>query len=250
MKPRKPAARLPWIGYIRVSTDEQASSGLGLASQEEKVRAMAVVKEVNQGFEVIADEGASASSLDRPGVARLMELIEGRKVAGVIIAKLDRLTRSIKDLGRLTEMLKKHGVSLISAAESFDTATASGRMVLNMIGVIAQWEREVICERTRDGLAQLKKRGEHAGMVRYGYRSSGLKKHEGSGRLVPDEAEQRIVALIHEARSANLTLADIAARLNADGYRTRRGTPWRLQYVDSVLRQAALAGNTTEEKEK
>lgn len=236
MKQRKPAARLPWIGYIRVSTDEQASSGLGLASQEEKVRAMAIVKGVNEGFEVIADEGRSASSLDRPGVARLMELIEGRKVAGVIIAKLDRLTRSIKDLGRLTEMIKKYGVSLISTAESFDTATASGRMVLNMFGVIAEWEREVIGERTRDGLAQLKKRGEHAGMVRYGFRSSGLKKHEGSGKLVQDEAEQSIIKRIREWREEGRSLQLIADSLNSLGYSTRRGTPWRLQYVDSILK--------------
>lgn len=239
MKPRNPAARLPWIGYIRVSTDEQSSSGLGLASQEEKVRAMAVVKDASAGFDVISDEGYSAKSLDRPGIKRIMQMVERREVAGIIIAKLDRLTRSVKDLGALVEMLDKRGAALVSAAESCDTATAGGRMIFNLIGAIAQWEREVIGERTRDGLAQLKKRGEHAGMVRYGYRSSGLKKHEGSGKLVQDEAEQRVIKLIQDARSANFTLAEIADRLNADGYTTRRGTPWRLQYVDSVLRQAA-----------
>ena len=137
----------PWIGYIRVSTEDQAVSGLGLSDQEQKVRGYALAKGV--AVEIIADEGFSAKSLNRPGAEKIMAMIERRLIAGVIVAKLDRLTRSIGDLAVLVKLFDRSGVALASCAESFDTATAGGRMILNMIGVIAQWEREVIAERTR-----------------------------------------------------------------------------------------------------
>ena len=87
------------IGYARVSTDKQADSGVSLEAQQEKIRAMAVV----QGsalLDVIVDAGESAKTLDRPGMARLLALVDARKVDAVIIAKLDRMTRSVKDLAR------------------------------------------------------------------------------------------------------------------------------------------------------
>jgi len=231
----------PWIGYIRVSTEDQAVSGLGLSDQEQKVRGYALAKGV--AVEIIADEGFSAKSLNRPGAEKIMAMIERRLIAGVIVAKLDRLTRSIGDLATLVKLFDRCGVALASCAESFDTATAGGRMILNMIGVIAQWEREVIAERTRDGLAQLQRRGEHAGMVRYGYRSSGIKKAGGTGKLLENKAEQKIVRLIVAEREAGKSLREIAEHLNALDFRTRRGTPWRVQYVDNVLRRNKETAN-------
>ncbi len=238
---RKPTTPKPWIGYIRVSTEDQAVSGLGLADQEQKVRGQAAAKGLT--IELIKDEGYSAKSLNRPGAEKLMAMIQRREIGGVIVAKLDRLTRSIKDLGTLVELFDRHGVALASCAESFDTTTAGGRMILNMIGVIAQWEREVIAERTRDGLAQLKRRGEHAGMVQYGYRSSGTKKAGGTGKLLENKAEMRIVNLIKAERAAGKSLREIAEHLNALDFRTRRGSPWRVQYVDNVLRRNTEVAN-------
>jgi Resolvase, N terminal domain len=119
------------IGYVRVSTEKQAEFGVSLEAQEEKVRAMAVV----QGAElvdVIVDAGESAKSLNRPGMARLMSLVDAGAVNTVIIAKLDRLTRSVKDLAELLERFTRRGVSLVSVAESLDTGTAAGRLVLNI----------------------------------------------------------------------------------------------------------------------
>jgi DNA invertase Pin-like site-specific DNA recombinase len=112
-----------------VSTDKQADRGVSLEAQSEKVRAMAVV----QGAEladVIVDAGESAKSLDRPGMQRLLALVDAKAVDTVIIAKLDRLTRSVKDLAELLERFTRRGVSLVSVAESLDTGTAAGRLVL------------------------------------------------------------------------------------------------------------------------
>src|SRR6516225_11486199 len=139
------------IGYVRVSTDRQAEQGVSLEAQEAKIRAMATVQGAEL-FEVIVDGGESAKNLNRPGLQRLLGLVDSGKVEAVIIAKLDRLTRSVKDLCNLLELFEKRGVALISVAESLDTASAAGRLVITIMAAVSQWERETIGERTRDAL--------------------------------------------------------------------------------------------------
>jgi DNA invertase Pin-like site-specific DNA recombinase len=96
---------------------------------------------VVQGAElaaVIVDAGESAKSLNRPGMARLLSLLDAGAVDTVIISKLDRLTRSVKDLAELLERFNRHGVSLVSVAESLDTGTAAGRLVLNIMTAVSR----------------------------------------------------------------------------------------------------------------
>ena len=116
------------IGYVRVSTDKQADHGVSLEAKEVKIRAMAVVQGA-EIVELIVDGGESAKNLNRPGMERLLALVDQGKVQTVIIAKLDRLTRSVKDLAELLERFQKRGVSLVSVAESLDTGSAAGRLV-------------------------------------------------------------------------------------------------------------------------
>src|SRR5258708_40125935 len=120
------------IGYVRVSTDRQAESGVSLEAQEAKIRAMATVQGAGLG-EVIVDGGESAKSLNRPGLQRLIALVNASKVEAVIVAKLDRLTRSVKDLCGLLELFEKRKVALISVAESLDTGSAAGRLVITIM---------------------------------------------------------------------------------------------------------------------
>jgi DNA invertase Pin-like site-specific DNA recombinase len=101
------------IGYVRVSTDGQAEQGVSLEAQEAKIRAMATVQGAEL-FEVIVDGGESAKN--RPGLQRLLAVVDSSKVEAVIIAKLDRLTRSVKDLCSLLELFEKRSVALISVA--------------------------------------------------------------------------------------------------------------------------------------
>src|SRR5258705_4130247 len=112
------------IGYVRVSTDRQAEHGVSLEAQEAKIRAMATVQG-SELIDVIVDEGESAKSLNRPGLQRLMGLVNSGKVQAVIVAKLDRLTRSVKELCGLLELLEKRDVALTSGAESIDTRSAA-----------------------------------------------------------------------------------------------------------------------------
>ena len=95
-----------------------------------------------QLIDVVVDAGASAKSLDRPGWQRVMGAVHGRQVGAVLIAKLDRFTRSVADLATLIDTFSRRGVVLISAAESLDTSSAGGRLVVNVLGAVAQWERE------------------------------------------------------------------------------------------------------------
>lgn len=113
------------IGYARVSTDKQADRGVSLEAQAEKIRAMTVVQGAEL-MDIIVDGGESAKSLNRPGMARLLALVDSGDVQAVIVAKLDRLTRSVKDLCTLLERFERRGVALVSVAESLDTGSAAG----------------------------------------------------------------------------------------------------------------------------
>lgn len=221
------------IGYVRVSTDKQADFGVSLEAQTAKVQAMAVVQGVEL-VDVIVDAGASAKSLDRPGMNRLLSLVEAGAVQVVIIAKLDRLTRSVGDLAELLKRFDKRKVSLVSVADSLDTGTAAGRLVINIMVSVSQWEREAIGERTRDAMSHMKASGERTGNIPFGYRLADDGKH-----LVSDPAEQGIIGRVQELRAAGYSLREISNELNRQGFTTRRGSAWRHEYVQGVLKAAA-----------
>ncbi len=216
------------VGYVRVSTDKQAERGISLDAQAEKIRAMALVQGVELS-EIVVEGGESAKSLNRPGMAKLLALVDAGKVNAVIVAKLDRLTRSVKDLCELLERFERRGVALVSVAESLDTGSAAGRLVLNIMAAVSQWEREAIGERTRDALHHKRSQGQRVGNIAFGSRLANDGQH-----LEPDPAEQAALAEIRRLRHEGTTLRGIAAALNHRALRTRRGTPWRLESVARI----------------
>src|ERR1035438_6097127 len=225
------------LGYVRVSTDKQAEQGVSLEAQAEKIRAMAVVHNAKLA-EIIVD-AESAKSLNRPGMARLLAMVDAGEVQTVIIAKLDRLTRSVKDLCTLLERFERRGVALVSVAESLDTSSAAGRLVLNIMTAVSQWEREAIGERTRDAMRHKRSNGERVGNIPYGYRLAADGRH-----LEEDPGEQKLLAEIRRLRREGATLRGIAAALNHRARKTRRGTAWRLESVVRALKSNPLAKST------
>jgi DNA invertase Pin-like site-specific DNA recombinase len=215
------------VGYARVSTDKQAEQGVSLEAQCEKIRAMAVVHGADL-VDIIVDAGESAKSLERPGMARLRALVEAGAVEVVIIAKLDRLTRSVKDLAELLERFQKRGVALVSVAESLDTGSAAGRLVLNIMTAVSQWEREAIGERTQTALRHKKAHRRVYNHVPYGFTRDG-------DALVPLEAEQEVVGRIGLLRANGWALRRIAEALNGDAIPTKQGGRWFAQTVKDVL---------------
>src|SRR5580765_6965425 len=187
------------LGYVRVSTEKQADFGVSLDAQTEKIRAMAVVQGAEL-LDVIIDAGESAKSLHRPGMARLLALVDAGAVDTVIIAKLDRLSRSVADLAELLKRFERRGVSLVSVADSLDTRSAAGRLVLNVMVSVSQWEREAIGERTRDAMRHKRSKGERVGTVPFGYQlaADGV-------QLEADASEQRILARMQGLQAAGRT---------------------------------------------
>ena len=158
------------IGYARVSTRDQADNGHSLEAQRAKIEAYATLHDLRL-VGVTIDDGFSGKNLERPGMAKVLDMIKRRAVDVVIIAKLDRITRSVRDLGDLVERFDSSGVQFVSIADSVNTATAAGRLVLNVMGSVAQWERETIAERTADALQHMRENGQRTSrFARYGYR--------------------------------------------------------------------------------
>ena len=217
-----------------MSTTRQKEEGVSLDAQTAKIRAMATVRDATL-LEVIVD-AESGKDVNRPGLQRLLKLVNAGEVEAVIVAKLDRLTRSVKDLCGLLELFEKKNVALLSVAESLDTGSAAGRLVIRIMGAVSQWEREAIGERTRDALRHKRSQGECVGNIHFGYRLAGDGKH-----VEPDPAEQAALREMHELRKRGGTLRSIAAHLNEKGHRTRRGSAWRHTYIASMLATASIS---------
>ena len=224
------------VAYIRVSTDEQASSGQSLGAQRSKVEAYAKLYDLDL-VAVVEDAGESAKTLNRPGLQHALQMIRSGEADALLIVKLDRLTRNVGDWQKLIEGFfgERAGKTLCSVGDSIDTRTAAGRLVLNVLLSVAQWEREAIGERTKDALQHKIRSGERCGDLRYGYDLA-----DDGKTLVPNAVEQETLGLIRELRAAGESLRDIAAELNRRGILTKKGnSKWQHTTVQSVLKRAA-----------
>lgn len=222
------------IGYVRVSTDQQATDGVSLEAQAAKIRTYCELYGIElAGIEV--DAGASASSLERPGLTRALAALDAGEVDGLVVVKLDRLTRSVRDLDALLSQYftGSNAKALVAVAEQVNTETAAGRMVLNVLVSISQWEREVIGERTSAAMRHKQDRGEYiGGGVPFGYRV------DAAGQLIEDAPEQAILSDLRDLKARGLTLREIADELNHRGA-FRRGRDWYPMAVSRALRVAA-----------
>ena len=218
------------LGYIRVSTEEQANSGLSLESQRQKLQQYCDLHD-QELVEVVVDAGESAKNLQRPGMQRVLKAINNKSVDVVLVVKLDRLTRSTRDLGDLLDRLNRRGVALAAVSESLDTSTASGRMVVNMIGVIAQWEREAIGERTSAALQAKRQRGErYSGRSPYGWKYI-------DGRMVENNDEQQVISMVESMRACDdrLSLLAISRCLADRGILNRNGNAFSASSVKRII---------------
>ena len=220
------------IGYIRVSTDNQAQDGVSLAAQESKIRAWAELNNA-ESVTIFCDAGLSGKRADnRPGLQDALNA--AAKGDALIVYSLSRLARSTKDTIAIGERLDKRGADLVSLSEKIDTTTAAGKMIFRLLAVMSEFERDQVSERTCFALAHKRASGEKTGGdVPYGYRLE-------DGHLVPDAAEQKAVALIRELHAAGNSLRQIAVELETRGYRTKTGrVHWHPQSVKQILEREA-----------
>ncbi len=231
------------VGYARVSTNEQAETGISLAAQEQKIHSCCELNDW-ECVEVIRDDGYSAKDLRRPGLKRILEELPLKKSRfdGIVVTRLDRLTRSVRDLVRLTELTDEHKVALVSIQEAVDTGTATGKMFRSIVTAINEWERDIIAERTREVLAYKRRNGERIGTIPYGF---GLA--EDGKRLVPVPEEMKVLRRIQKERDSGTAFWLIADGLNADLIPSKSGRTWWTATVRSVLetarRREAVSGD-------
>jgi site-specific DNA recombinase len=236
------------LGYIRVSTEDQAREGVSLDAQESRLRDYCRAREWEL-VDVIRDEGRSAKDLRRPGLQAILAALpkKQRGWGALIVVKLDRLTRSVKDLAGLTEAFQRAKVGFTSIAENVDTTSASGELFLNIIGALSQWERKAIGERTRAAMDHLRTTRRRIGSTPYGYRvePTHVRRLKRNGkleaaRLIPDAAEQRVLTEILALHGRGLPLRAIAGTLAQRGLLARCGRPFAPQTLHRLVTQGAL----------
>jgi site-specific DNA recombinase len=221
------------VAYIRVSTEKQP---LSLEAQAERMKALAVSR--GEEVEIISD-AASAKDMDRPGLRRILQMVHDREISTIIVYKLDRLTRSVRDLREMVELFNSFDVALVSLSEAIDTRSAGGRMVTALLTVVSEWEREAIADRTRFALQHKKQTGQVYNHVPYGFDRVGAVP-DASGRLrggnlVANDGEMAIARRLVAERLAGVTLQAIANSLNREGIPAKRGGQWFPASVGFVI---------------
>lgn len=213
------------IGYLRVSTDEQVESGAGLDAQRATITDRAAREDWTVGL--TADEGLSGKNItDRPALLEALDTLDHGDADVLVAAKLDRVSRSTADFSKLLDRSRKHGWRLVLVDLGVDTSTDAGRFVARTIANAAEYERDLISSRTRDGMAAKRAQG-----IRLG---------------APSQVPAEVVARILSDRKTGVSIRKIAAALTTDGIPTAKGGAcWSSGTVQGVLAGQDAAKITT-----
>ena len=215
--------------YTRKSTEEGLEQEVNsLDAQRESAEAF-IAAQRHEGWVCLPDRyddgGFSGGNLDRPAMRRLLADIEAGRVDCVVVYKVDRLSRSLMDFARVMQTFDRHGVSFVSVTQQFNTTHSMGRLTLNILLSFAQFEREIISERTRDKIAAARRRGKYAGgkpLLGYDIASS-----PAGAKLVVNEDEATIVRGIFDLYLEHQALIPVVKELAERGWHNKRWTTRR-----------------------
>jgi DNA invertase Pin-like site-specific DNA recombinase len=218
------------VGYIRVSTSDQAENGVSLDAQRDLIETWCKLNGAEL-VHVYRDEGISGTKTrtQRPG---LNDALEHACNLGcpLVVYSLSRLARNTKETIEIGECLSECGADLVSLSEKIDTTSAAGKMVFRMLAVLAEFERDQVSERTKMALAYRKSQGVYLGAPPVGKRVA-----DDGKTLVKDEDEAKLIARAKRLHRSGMSLRKIATKLTDEGYRTRRGNPMNYQTVNELL---------------
>ena len=220
--------------YTRVSTEDQAKEGFSLDAQLEKLRAYCKARD----WEIIdeyVDDGFSGRNVKRPAYVKMIEQMD--KWDLLLVLKMDRIHRNSKNFMLMMEFLNKNNKEFVSMSESFDTSTAMGRFVMNIIQLIAQLESEQIGERVYIGMEQkAKTNGGVLGFnIPYGYDYI-------DGKLIINENEASIIKDIYSWYSEGKTMGKIVKMLNSSDIPTKKGGFWAKKTISTILKNPTYCG--------
>jgi site-specific DNA recombinase len=238
--------------YTRKSTDEGLDRDFNSLDNQREAAEAYIKSQRHEGWEVLPDRyddgGFSGGNVDRPALQHLLSDIEAGKVDRIVVYKIDRLSRSILDFAKLADFLEKYGTSLVSVTQQLDTATSMGRLTLNMLLSFAQFEREMVSDRTRDKMHAARRRGKWTG----GMPPLGYDVVPEGGRLVVNREEAEQVRAIFGLYAENPSLVAISQELNRRGWRRkswttkegrqREGKPWDAANLRRLLNDPIYIG--------
>lgn len=217
------------IGYLRVSTEEQGKSGLGLEAQRRAIR-----KECDhRGWQLLRfeeDVASGKTTNGRPGLNRVLAACSSGEAQGLITAKLDRLSRSVVDFGKLIERAQREGWDIVVLDPALDLSTPGGRLCAGVLVQVAQWEREIIGERITAALAEAKRR-KPGDLAKLSKERGVDVKPIGRPRSLPSNVRARIRRLYSSGHSYSA----IARRLNAESVPTAHGGTWHASTVRKIV---------------
>jgi site-specific DNA recombinase len=220
-----PRATLPLVRcavYTRKSTEEGLEQEFNSLDAQREAAEAYVRSQAGQGWSLLPDRyddgGFTGGNMDRPAFQRLLADIRAGQVDMVVTYKVDRLSRSLLDFARMMETFENHGVSFVSVTQLFNTATSMGRLILNVLLSFAQFEREIIAERTRDKIAATRRKGKWAG----GRPLLGYDVDPRGGRLLINEAEAAQVRAIFGLYLEHEALLPVVQELERRGWTNKR----------------------------
>lgn len=225
------------IGYIRVSTMRQADEGVSLDAQRNRIEAWCKANDYKLS-DVFCDAGVSGKRADnREGLQRALDEACKQRGSALIVFSLSRLARSTKDAIAIAERLEKSGADLVSLSEKIDTTSAAGKMIFRMLAVLAEFERDLVSERTKAALAHMRRNGQRIGSIPYGFDLA-----DDGTTLVENAAEQQTIADIGAMRGRGMKLKQIAKGLTERGVPTKTGRSlaWGHTAVARILKRRPM----------
>ncbi len=207
--------------YTRVSTAENLEQEFtSLDAQRESAESY-ILSQKSEGWIALTehynDAGYTGANTDRPALQRLIQDIKDRKINCVVVYKVDRLSRSLLDFSQLLEFFEQHNVAFVSVTQNFNTNTSMGRLTLNILLSFAQFEREIISERTRDKMGAAKKKGKWIG----GRPPLGYDLDRVNHKLVINPKEAKLVRKIFDLYLEKRSLLAVTIALNEQGFKTK-----------------------------
>lgn len=233
---RHPEQEKKVVGYIRVSTQEQAEDGESLERQAARIKAYCEAKGFEQP-EIISDEGISGSKKNRPGFQHIVAMCKAGQLGKLIIYDSSRLNRDVRNAYDFFELVDRAGVEVhdIQSGGVIKTETATEKVQFGLQAVLSQYYRDIISDRTKAAIRYKKAKGEHTG----GTIPFGFELVDGY-RLIPQPGEYKVLKMMHSLRKQGLTLRAIVGILQEQGIPTKTGHgKWQPVVVMRILDRTA-----------
>lgn len=222
--------------YIRVSTEEQATEGYSISAQREKLKAFCVAQDWDE-YKFYVDEGISGRNTKRPQFKKLMKDIKDGHIKVLLVYRLDRLTRSVRDLHNILDKLEEHQCVFRSATEIYDTSTAMGRMFITIVAAIAEWESANLGERVAMGQLEKARQGEWQAQAPYGFYK------DENDKLHIDKEKIKAVQLMIQKIKEGMSFRQLSIYMDSTEYKPKRAYKWHIRTLMDLMQNPALYGS-------